>query len=197
MRKRDAIVDAFPYVRFVLACCGLCAALLAGSFPALCQQKKPIVYRGIVPIDDALFSDGNLCVPLAVGMTSGDFFEGLRGIPTPAGRRFYKYARQVTEFPGQITVFVRASMLGCVQFPYVPVSNDDARSLMGALNFSLEWQSQTGRRSAEILSSKVISPGPAVWPENQKPIPVWSCIFTIKAKGIPLTDDLVVTMRSE
>ena len=181
----------------LLLACAVCPVLLALPSSIRSQQKKTLAYKRIVPIDDAIFADGKLCVPLAVAMTSGDFFDGLKTAEASSGRRFYKHARTITEFPAQMTIFIRASMLPCSQFPYIPVSGDDARDFMGALDFTLEWQSHFERRPVEILSARVVSPGPSVWPENQKPIPVWSYIFTVKTERVPLTDDLIITMRSE
>jgi hypothetical protein len=178
-------------------CCAASSALLALSFPIFSQQKKPVVYKRIVPIDDAFLSDGKLCVPFAVAMTSGNFFDGLRATEMRSGRIFYKRDERITEFPAQTTIFVRASMLGCSQFPYVPVSSNDAKDFMGALNFTLEWQSQLRRRPVEVSSSRLVAPGPSVWPENEKPVAVWSYIFIVKTQGVPLTDDLIITVRSE
>ena len=178
-------------------CCAICAALFVLPCSAFCQQKKPVVYKGIVPIDQAMFSDGKLCVPLVVAMTAGDFFSGLKADQTPAGRRFYKHAKQVTQFPEQTTIFVRASMLSCSLFPYVPVKSEDAEDFMHHLNFTLEWHSEVEQKPVEAVTSKLIAPGPPVWPENQKPIPVWSYIFTVNTRGVPLTDDLIITLQSE
>src|SRR5450432_3480723 len=80
-RKRDSKVTARfkkGRLRIAVACCIACSTWLASSSSIFSQQKKSVVYRGIVAIDDAQFSDGKLCVPLQVAMTSDDFFQGLR-----------------------------------------------------------------------------------------------------------------------
>ena len=179
--------------RFLLVCCAVCVAFSILPPPILSHP----VHSRIVPIDDVMFSDGKLCVPLTVAMISADFFNGLKVIETRLGTRFYKHAKPITEFPDEITVFARASMLPCSLFPYIPVSPEDAKQFMDTLSFSFEWKSQFARRPVEAYSSQLISPGPSVWPENEKPVPVWSYIFTVKTGGVPLTDDLVIVVRSE
>jgi hypothetical protein len=199
-RKRDSKVTARfkkGRLRIAVACCVACSTWLASSSSIFSQQKKSVVYRGIVAIDDAQFSDGKLCVPLQVAMTSDDFFQGLRA-SAGLGRRFYKHGAPITEFPAQTTIFVRASMLGCSQFPYIPVTSDDARDFMGNLNFTLEWESpDLQRKPVEGFGVKLAPPLPSVWPENDKPIRVWSYILNVTTKGVPLADELIITIYSE
>jgi hypothetical protein len=186
------------YAELALICCASCLILLSLPESIFSQNKKPVVYKRIISIDQAIFPHGNLCVPLVVAMTSGDFFNGLRMSATQSSRRFYKHNQQITEFPSETTVFVRASMLACSPFPYVPVSREEAEDFMSALNFELEWQSpDLGRKPVEGFTLRLVSPPAPVWPENEKPVPVWTYILTVKTKGVPLTDDLVVTMHSE
>jgi hypothetical protein len=173
-------------------CCVVCSTL--SIFPSSILSHQ--VHTRIVPIDNVMFSDGKLCVPLTIAMTSGDFFNGLRVIETRLGTRFYEHAQQITEFPDQITVFARASMLPCLFDPYIPVSPEVAKRFMDTLNFTFEWKSQFERRPVEAVSSQLISPGLSLWPENEKPVPVWSYIFTVRTAGVPVTNDLVITVRS-
>ena len=179
--------------RLLLACCAVSSALSIIPSATLSHQE----HTRIVPIDDVMFSDGKLCVPLTVAMTSSDVSTGLRLIQTRPGSRSYKHVPPITEFPDQISVFARASMLPCSFDPYIPVSPEDARRFMNTLSFTFEWKSQFERRPVEAVSSRLMSPGPSLWPENEKPVPVWSYIFTVKTAGVPVTNDLVITVRSE
>jgi len=144
-------------------------------------------------------TDGNLCVPLEASLTSGDFFDGLEAAETPSGRKFHKNSEEITEYPDEITLLVRART-DCSTSPYDPADPMNSKRIKDfilSLSFSLDWQTQLDRKPIEGFSSDLLPPPSPVVAEQEQSAPAWSYILTLNTKDVPLTDHLVITVHSE
>jgi len=184
---------AAPYV--LLMCCAVCLVLFAPKVSAA-NRSKLTVYKQIVPIDSVTLRNENLCVPLEAFLTSGDFFDGLEAAETPSGRKFHKNSQEITEYPDEITLLVRART-DCSTSPYDPADPMNSKRIKDfilSLSFSLDWQTQLDRKPIEGFSTDLLPPPSSVLADQTAP--AWSYVITLNTKGVPLTDHLVITVHS-
>jgi hypothetical protein len=173
----------------------LLASLLCGIAVSSVEPKTP-PYKRVVPIGTAIARDGALCIGFVGSMTSGDFFDGLEATGTDAGRRFYSGHREITEFPEELTVEIKARVVDCSVSPPHPVIDEAARKLVSVINFKVEWKKGFQQQPVEGFSLKVFPPVPGPMSEVAPDPDVWTYSITVESKNIPMTDHLIVSINS-
>jgi hypothetical protein len=173
----------------------LLASLLCGIAVSGVEPKSP-PYKRVVPIGTAIARDGALCIDFVGSMTSGNFFEGLEPMDTDAGRRFYSGHREITEFPEELTVEIKARVVDCSVLPPHPVNDETARKLASVINFKVDWKKGLQQRPVEGFSLKVFPPEPAPMSELAPDPEVWTYLITVESKNVPITDHVIVSITS-
>ena len=173
----------------------LLASLLCTIAVSSIEPKTP-PYKRVVPIGTAIARDGALCIDFVGSMTSGNFFEGLESTDTDAGRRFYSGNREITEFPEELTVEIKARVVDCSVSRPQPLNDETARKLASVINFKVEWKKGVQQQPVEGFSLKISPPEPAPMSELAPAPDVWTYMITVKSKNVPITDHLIVSINS-
>jgi hypothetical protein len=143
----------------------LCWAYLIGTAPALVPRETS--YKQVVPIGIDVFRYEGLCMPIAASMSSGQFLSGLTATETPTGRRFRKGSQEVTEYPPQITINIKARVVDCLNAPSQLPNGTKSDDLAKDLRFSVAWKKQTEERLVPANNVRV-SVSPHTTPSGPK-----------------------------
>jgi hypothetical protein len=158
------------------------------------EKNKPYTYRRVVLTGVASYRVERACIAFASFLTSDDFFEGLRPVETPAGRKFFKGAKEIDAFPAELTVEVQAVAQDCSKFPLEVLGSGATDSLLKALHFKLSWKTGLNQRPIRNFSLETKAPDSASWIEDERA--KWRYDFNIQSVNVPLTDHLVIEIYS-
>jgi len=122
------------------------------------------------------------CVWVQVFFISEKFFQGLQKKETPTGTEFSKGGTQLQDFPARLIVDFEATVQKCNPTPDEILPPDYATGLMTGATFEVSWKTGTQKRSVLLQSTE----------EQHRPGLRWDYFLAIPAKGVPLTDELVI-----
>lgn len=156
-----------------------------------------LVTNGSIPNGPCFRINGRVGAP--------DFFDHLKRIDTDTGTIFRHGSENVTEFPDYVvlTFVVRdhydntcpPRVENAASSPYL------TRALMSTLNLYLYWKRGVELRPIRGVESKYFSVDPVIpyaaaeardLPERFQ----WSYQYLVPSKGVPLTDSLVLVLRT-
>lgn len=156
-----------------------------------------LVTNGSIPNGPCFRINGRVSAP--------DFFDHLKRIDTDSGTIFRRGAETVTQFPEYVILTFVVSdhydntcpprLENAVSSPYL------TRALMSTLNLYLYWKRGVELRPIRGVESKYFSVDPIIpyaaaqvhdLPERFQ----WSYQYIVPSKGVPLTDSLVLVLRT-
>ena len=187
---------------------GTTAAILLACLSCLASPEPPhdkAVWNydgGIVLVTDGSIPDGP-CFRVKGRVTAPHFFDNLKRIDNEnSGTTFRRGNETLTQFPDQVTLgFVVydhpcSSQLGGSDPPrYL------TRTLMSSLNLYLFWKHGVDLRPIADAKPRYFSVDPAATylDARARGLPerlVWSYEFDVPSAGVPLTDSLVLVLRT-
>lgn len=157
-------------------------------------RKKKVKFDANVLLGaERVHCNETACVVLVASMHSGEYFAGLERRETATGVEFRKGSRQVQEFPEVLTVEIlalvvpcsRDTKLGALEIAFCP------SAFLDNLRFDANWQRDGELRPVESLSVRVMRP---VWAELDDHR---EYRLTLRSRGVPLTDHLILSLLSE
>jgi len=159
------------------------------------KHTNNIVYHPPVILGLQTFQSGPTCISLYV-YTEDSFFEDLEKIETPTGPKFRRKSTWFTEFPDTILLVVDASRKACPRdrksVPRLQERREsDQRLEPDQLRFQAEFITGAAKRPAEITSVEFQK---EPWQELRDD---WSYKLTLKSKGAALTNELLITVKSD
>jgi hypothetical protein len=183
--------------------------LLCAYAPTLVSQ--PPHEKGVWSYDGGieLVTEGSIpngpCFRLNGRVSAPDFFDHFKRIDTDTGTIFRRGTETVAEFPDQVvlTFFVRdhydntcpPRVENAASSPYL------TRAMMSTLNLYLYWKHGVELRPIRGVESRYFSVDPVTpyagaqarnLPEKLQ----WSYQYEVPSKGVPLTDSLVLVLRT-
>ena len=186
--------------------CAMAAVLSAGVPGAFYAHEKTVWnYDGGVP----LVTNGSIpngpCFRINGRVTAPDFFDHLKRIDTESGTMFRRGEETLTQFPDYVvlTFVVRdhydqtcpPRLENAASSPYL------TRAMMSTLNLNLYWKHGVELRPIHGVESKYFSVDPVIpyaaakahdLPEKLQ----WSYQYVVPSGGVPLTDSLVLVLRT-
>lgn len=194
-----------------LASVALGAALLLAQSTARQRNRLPVIHfqnppvwnlDGGVPFETDGEAAPGICFRLTGWMKHPDFFQGLRRRETADGTVFKRKAQVVTRFPDQINL-----EFSIFDFPCDPAHAGPGprsyltRDAMRSLKLSLYWKHDLAMRPVAGVKEAQFSVVPRI-PEIERKennLPerlVWSYVLTVDSAGVPLTDSLVLVIKT-
>ena len=179
------------------------AALAAALAPA--RDKNVWNYEGGV----VLLTNGSIpngpCFRISGRMTAPGFFDHLKRIDNEHGATFRREEETVTQFPDQVMLSFSVRDFYDQTCP-PKVENAGAspyltRAIMSSLNLSFYWKHGVELRPIAGVESRYFSVDPVIpyagrqvrgLPEKLE----WSYQFAVPSAGVPLTDSLVLVLRT-
>ncbi len=157
---------------------------------------------GILLITDGSVSEGP-CFRISGRVNAPNFFDNLKRIDHDDSETIFRRGTEIIkQFPDQlILAFVVYDHPCPTQLEHAATRTYLTRSLMGSLHLSLYWKHGVELRPIDKVESKYFSVDPVLThtvgrvhdlPERLE----WSYEFAIPSAGVPLTDSLVLILRS-
>jgi hypothetical protein len=167
------------------------------------EQEKEVAnyYGGVFLLGDGAIPDGP-CFRIHGRVTSGNFFDGLKGIDTENGTIFQRGTTQVTQFPDELFLSLAIRDELCPS-PLLTIGTRKylTPQIMGTLHLSLYWKHGVDMRPVgkiKLVNSSVepIQPYATDLASELPERFLWTYEMAIPSAGVPLTDSLVVVFRA-
>ena len=189
------------------------AACLAATFlavgaasPSLSRDKNVWNYEGgLFVITNGSIPNGP-CFRLAGRVTSGDFFDHLKRIDKDNGTIFRQGSEEVQNFPEKLSLsFVVHDWYDQTCPPRAEDANTSkylTREMMSSLHLYLYWKRGVELRPVSNVERVFFAVRPLIplaaaqvhgLPEKFE----WSYEYTVPSTGVPLTDSLVLVLRTD
>jgi hypothetical protein len=203
-------------IRFLPRFCSavVAAILLLGLAPRANQaqqkskKKEKPVRKQVLNFDGGILfqTDGGLseltCFQLTGRATAPSFFDDFKRIDDGTGTEYRSSQNTVTEFPEELHVSFIMFDIPCRSHALQPVPRRYlTQDMMKSLRFSFYWKRGIELRHIENLKREAATAEP-VEPyntESKEELPQrfrWFLNFTIPSASVPLTDRLVLIIRT-
>jgi hypothetical protein len=166
------------------------------------HEKTVTNLDGGVPIDAAGAIPGGACFDLKGRLDAPDFFDNLKREDTVSGTLFRRGNEVVTEFPKQLQLTIAITDTACETAlhpsgPRLYLTDNMVRTL----RLSFYWKRQLEMRAAHgiVMQDVEVSPIAPIFeaaPERTPQRYEWLLKFEVPSEGVPLTDSLVLIIRS-
>jgi hypothetical protein len=159
---------------------------------------------GLVLITNGSLPNG-VCFRLAGKVTAPGFFDNLKRIDTHNGATFKRGTETVTQFPDRVQVIF---VIHDWYDQTCPPREENAgppryltRAMMSSVQLYLYWKHGVELRRIDKVESKYFSVNPiipyaAVQTHNLPEKFEWAYEFEVPSAGVPLTDSLVLILRT-
>jgi len=170
--------------------------------PAAAQSKGKRVYTNVVPFITDGRIPGGPCMRISGDITAPDFFTGLTRIGTPDGFEFRRGKEFVTEFPQELTLHLQIRDFPCMgSFEAAAPRRFLTQQIVGALALHFYWKRGFALRPLKNVTRTKATALPLAPISNQDtgdPVErfVWRFEFAVPSAGVPLTDHLVIVLRT-
>jgi len=181
---------------------------LSSSAPSRRDKTVWSYEGGLFMITNGSLPDG-VCFRLTGRVTAGDFFEHLKRVDKAEGTVFRRSNETVQNFPDQLTLSVVVHDQYDQTCPPAPNGPDGkpapkllTRELMSSLNMYLYWKQGVELRPIEHVKKKFFAvretvPQEVVRRYNVRQKLEWSYEYIIPSAGVPLTESLVLVLRTQ
>ncbi|MHB8609428.1 MAG: hypothetical protein ACYDCG_14100 [Candidatus Acidiferrales bacterium] len=169
--------------------------------PKKLEAKVENYFGGVFLVGDGGIPNGP-CFRINGRVTSGNFFDQLKSYGTDDGTTFRLGTTEVTKFPDNILLTLLIHDQPC-SYGLQPVGTGVylTQQTMSSLKLSLYWKHGVDMRPAEKITLLHFSVDPldTYTDTLATDLPkryLWSYEFAIPSAGVPLTDSLVLVIRS-
>lgn len=140
---------------------------------------------------------GDVDFSITSKMSAGNFFQGLEYIRGDSEGlspdEFRKDSRVVSQFPEELEIVVGfVTLAGLRRKPSHLPSVPEVEELSRSLEFDASWKTGVELHPAELTALPEMAKKPT--PGKQEGFIGWSYIFHVRAKNVPLTDHLVISV---
>ena len=136
---------------------------------------------------------GNSCFFFVANMTGGGFFSGLERLKTAEGIVLRRGTQSLKYYPEQIAVDIEGRAFECQTRMASAAPPVNTWNFMKLLWFKAGWQRDLQLQPAEKLRYDTFEP--VWWPPAANHS--WTYHLTMRAKGVALTDDLLIVVLSD
>jgi hypothetical protein len=195
------VFDRHTVVLFTLT--ALLTAVSSAAAPAVPAREKTVWnYDGGIFLETEGSLSGGLCFRVAGRVNAPDFFENLKRIDNPGMDSIFRRGKgTVTQFPARLSLqFVIHDWPCSIKLQDTGSRRYLTRALVSDLRLSLYWKRGVELRSItqyKLLGFSVrrvvpFNPEAGDLPEKLE----WNYELDIPSEGIPLTDSLVLVIRT-
>jgi hypothetical protein len=189
-------------------------ALLLAALPAT-PAPKPSHEKTVWNYEGGLFLQTNGSIPngpcfrISGHVAAAGFFDNLKRIDTDSGTVFRRGSETVTQFPEHVSLeFVVFDHYDQTCPPQVQNANSSrylTRALMSTMHLYLYWKHGVELRPIANVEPKYFSVDPVLPTATARaaahgnPVPeklAWSYEFLVPSAGVPVSDSLVLIMRT-
>ena len=193
-------------IRFVAAW----TLTLATAFvPATAQPNPPHRDKNTWSYDGGIFLDtegeipGGACFRIRGHVTAEDFFENLKREDTNSGTIYRRGNDIVTEFPKTLQLTLSFTDTPCD--PHMQQSNSRVyltEEVISSLRLQFFWKRALELRPIKGIVKKGAEVHPVAWYSHglEQELPKrleWLVEFDVPSEGVPLTDNLVLMVRTQ
>jgi hypothetical protein len=169
--------------------------LIAFPLAASARPRNNPSYGGQIDFGAQMLHLNDGCASVHGMVTSGDFFDDLKRIDNSGRMEYKKQGKPVTEYPDSITSSIRIAGDPCAaERSSSPSAFFQNHSY--ALKLEVYWKRDMKLRPA-LLSPLVANCrgySSITTPDESVSIPSITCELTVKSKGVPLSDHLIVSI---
>ncbi len=173
------------------------------ALPNAARDKTVWNYDGgIVMVTDGSLPNG-ACFRVSGRLTSPHFFDNLKRVDTTdSGTVFRRGSQTLTEFPDRVLLaFIVYDFPCSLHMEQTGPRTYLTREMMSSLTLSIYWKRGVQLRPVPDVARKYFSVDPRIpyFVARAQDLPErfeWSYEFEIPSSGVPLTDSLVVIMRT-
>ncbi len=188
------------------ACLAATLLVVRAASPSLSRDKNVWNYEGgLFVITNGSIPNGP-CFRLAGRVTSGDFFDHLKRIDRDSGTIFRQGSEDVQNFPEKLTLaFAVHDWYDQTCPPRVEKANRSkylTREMMRSLHLYLYWKRGVELRPVSNVERVFFAVRPLIPPAAAQAhgLPEkfeWSYEYAVPSEGVPLTDSLVLVLRTD
>jgi hypothetical protein len=173
------------------------------------KKEKTPAPKGVWNYDGGVFfeTDGHIpngaCFRLAGRLTAPGFFDDFKRLDGENGAEFHRGPESVTHFPDQLALSFRISDFSCsTQLHNAGLQVYLTREQMNSLRLALYWKRGVALRPIENFtrthsSVESVAPyAPALAAQLSQRFR-WSYEYSVPSAGVPLTDSLVIVVRTQ
>jgi hypothetical protein len=196
----------------VPACIGvalLVTALSATPAPGPLHDKTVWTYEGGLFLQTNGSIQNGPCFRISGHVAAAGFFDNLKRVDTDAGAVFRRGSETVTHFPDKLSLqFVVFDHYDQTCPPQVETTSSSrylTRALMSGMHLSLYWKHGVEMRPIANVEPQYFSVDPVMPTATARaaargnPPPekfAWSYEFSVPSSGVPLSDSLVLILRT-
>ena len=180
--------------------------VLSTSIPsAMAQPKRDKVvwnYDGGVYLETDGALPNGACFRVKGRLNAPEFFDDMKREDTTSGTVFRRGNDIVTEFPKQLALSITIFDMPCDPLRLTPGSHVNLTdAMLRTLRVSFYWKRELEMRPIRgiVVRTMEVSPIPDPFQTISDPEPqryVWMLKFEVPGEGVPLTDSLVLVMRT-
>lgn len=175
---------------------------LPADFAAASPREEHPYERGVSFVTDGAIPDGP-CMRVYGHLTSPDFFVGLKRIGTANGFEFHRGKESVTQFPAEMLLQFQIRDTFCPGLALGDSRKYLTPEQVNPLVLNLYWKRGFALRRVEkaapVSASVRKVETPAQLQKQGTVLPdrfVWNYEFTVRSAGVPLTDHLILVIRT-
>ena len=198
----------YRHTAILLALAALLTAAATRATPAPAPAPVPAREKTVWNYDGGIFFDtdgaltGGFCFRVVGRVTAHDFFEDLKRIDAPGLNSIFRRGKEaVTQFPSQLLLqFVIHDFPCAMKLQDVGSRNYLTRAVVSNLRLSLYWKRGIELRPISDYKVQAFHIRPII-PFNVSATDLpekleWSYEVEIPSEGVPLTDSLVLIIRT-
>jgi hypothetical protein len=170
--------------------------------PAAAPSKDVRVYTNVVPFITDGGIPGGPCMRISGDITAPDFFTGLARVSTPDGFEYRRGKELVTEFPQELTLHLQIRDIPCMgSFEAGAPRRFLTQQIVGALAVRFYWKRGFALRPLKNVTrtkATALQLSPIANMDTGDPVDryLWRFEFAVPSAGVPLTDHLVIVLRT-
>jgi hypothetical protein len=148
-----------------------------------------------ISMGTASFRLDETCITIGSRLSSSDFFDGLLLRRTSSGVEFFRGLTRVEEFPPVLAVEATFLIVRCSDRQLQ--TEEAAENILRGLQFKFEWKRGLAVRPTAEFSYQFIKPATFQGGARKADTLVWTVQLIVRDIGIPLTDDLILSVFSK
>lgn len=173
----------------------LITVLASFPLPSNGSPRNNPSYAGQIDFGAQLLHLSDGCASVHGMVTAGNFFDDLKRIDNKGQMEYKRQGKPVTEYPASVTTSIRIAGDSCLTGrPDYPSAFFQSGSY--SLKLEVYWKRDMQLRPAALSPVVAHCRGYSsiTSPEGNSPIPSITCEMTVKSKGVPLRDHLIVSI---
>lgn len=156
--------------------------------------RNNITFNGQLDFGAQLFPSDEGCLYVDGAVTAGTFFEDLKRVDLGDHFEYRKHRKVVTQYPDSLTTSIHIMGSHCDSG-----EKSSSFSIFDSDSYSLrlvaQWKNEMNLRPAKLSpTADCVATKMVTGPDLDFALPTLTCKMTVDAKGVPLSDHLIVSV---